>query len=146
MEGRPISSRDSTMHKPRGRSKTVREKWIVDPLIRKLTGTFIDKATSKYYGETKHTYTSEAILSIAMTFDICPGVKAQRLHRDDQNFHVDHEDQTKSGYRVGSDVMMSFMVPGVKTTFENGATLAIPGSHFWEFDRAPKLVKLSVPR
>ncbi|KAL4751595.1 hypothetical protein BDW72DRAFT_192788 [Aspergillus terricola var. indicus] len=121
-----------------GRSKSVRKKWIVDPLIRKLTRTFIDKTTSSYYGETKHTYTSEAILSIAMTFDIGPRAKAQRLHRDDKNFHVDHEDQTKSGYRVGSDVMMNFMVPGVKTTFENGATLAIPGSHLWGSDRVPK--------
>ncbi|KAL5003718.1 hypothetical protein BDV10DRAFT_190631 [Aspergillus recurvatus] len=97
-----------------GRSKTVREKWIVDPLIRKITRTFIDKTTSNYYGETKHTYTSEA------------------------DFHVDHEDQTKTGYRAGSDVMMNFMVPGVKTTFDNGATLAIPGSHLWGSDRVPK--------
>jgi ectoine hydroxylase-related dioxygenase (phytanoyl-CoA dioxygenase family) len=73
-----------------------------------------------------------------MTFDIGPGAKAQRLHRDDKNFHVDHEDQTKSGYRVGSDVMMSFMVSGVKTTFENWETLAIPGSHLWGSDHGPK--------
>ncbi|KAL4990990.1 hypothetical protein BDW68DRAFT_174432 [Aspergillus falconensis] len=83
-----------------GRSKTVREKWIVDPLIRKITRTFIDKTTN-YYGETKHTYTSEAILSIAMTFDISPGAKAQRLHRDDKNFHVDYEDQTKNRLSFG---------------------------------------------
>ncbi|KAL4785925.1 hypothetical protein BJX76DRAFT_366545 [Aspergillus varians] len=121
-----------------GRSKTVREKWVIDPLIRKLTGTFVDKTTSNYYGETKHTYTSEAICSVVMTFDVGPGAKAQRLHRDDKNFHIDHEDQSGTGYRVGSDVMMNFMVPGVKTTFENGATLAIPGSHLWGSDRIPK--------
>ncbi|KAL5343422.1 hypothetical protein BJX70DRAFT_385559 [Aspergillus crustosus] len=121
-----------------GRSRTVREKWIIDPLVRKLTSRFVDKTTSNYYGETKHTYTSEAICSIAMTFDIGPGAKAQRLHRDDKNFHVDHEDQTAAGYRAGSDVMMNMMVPGVKTTFENGATLAIPGSHLWSSDRIPR--------
>ncbi|GLB06452.1 hypothetical protein AtubIFM57258_001760 [Aspergillus tubingensis] len=122
-----------------GRSKTARENWLVDPLIRALTARFVDKTTSNFYGETKHTYTSEAICSIAMTFDIGPGAKAQRLHRDDKNFHVDHEDQSIMGYRVGSDVMMAFMVPGVKTTVENGATIAISGSHLWGSDRAPKL-------
>ncbi|GCB27248.1 uncharacterized protein YJR154W [Aspergillus awamori] len=122
-----------------GRSKTARENWLIDPLIRTLTARFVDKTTSNFYGETKHTYTSEAICSIAMTFDIGPGAKAQRLHRDDKNFHVDHEDQSATGYRVGSDVMMAFMVPGIKTTVENGATIAIPGSHLWGSDRAPKL-------
>ncbi|GKZ90776.1 hypothetical protein AnigIFM59636_002806 [Aspergillus niger] len=122
-----------------GRSKTARENWLIDPLIRTLTARFVDKTTSNFYGETKHTYTSEAICSIAMTFDIGPGAKAQRLHRDDKNFHVDHEEQSATGYRVGSDVMMAFMVPGIKTTVENGATIAIPGSHLWGSDRAPKL-------
>ncbi|RAH74733.1 phytanoyl-CoA dioxygenase family protein [Aspergillus aculeatinus CBS 121060] len=122
-----------------GRSPTVRETFLVDPLVRTLTATFIDKTTSNFYGETKHTYTSEAICSIAMTFDIGPGAQAQRLHRDDKNYHVDHADQSADGYRVGSDVMMAFMVPGVRTTVENGATLAIPGSHRWGSDRAPRL-------
>ncbi|RAL03203.1 phytanoyl-CoA dioxygenase family protein [Aspergillus ibericus CBS 121593] len=122
-----------------GRSQTARERWLIDPLIRSLTAHFVDKTTSNFYGETKHTYTSEAICSIAMSFDIGPGAKAQRLHRDDKNFHVDHEDQSTTGYRVGSDVMMAFMVPGVKTTVENGATIAIPGSHLWGSDRAPRM-------
>ncbi|KAK2804524.1 hypothetical protein FQN50_006599 [Emmonsiellopsis sp. PD_5] len=122
-----------------GRSQVAREKWVVDPLIQNITSHFVDKTTSNYYGEVKHTYTSKAICSLAMTFDIGPGGKAQRLHRDDKNYHVDHEDQTQTGYRVGSDVMMAFMVPGVKTTFENGATTAIPRSHLWGSDRAPKI-------
>ncbi|KAJ5325958.1 Phytanoyl-CoA dioxygenase [Penicillium brevicompactum] len=121
-----------------GRSKTAREQWLVDPLVRALNAKFVDKTTSNFYGETKHTYTSEAICSIAMTFDVGPGAKAQRLHRDDKNFHMTHEDQASTGYRVGSDVMMAFMIPGVKTTVENGATKAIPGSHLWSSDRAPK--------
>ncbi|KZF19831.1 phytanoyl-CoA dioxygenase family protein [Xylona heveae TC161] len=121
-----------------GRSKTVREKWFVDPLIRTLLSKFVDKTTSNFYGETKHTYTSEAVCNIAVTFEIGPGGKAQRLHRDDKNYHVDHQDQTATGYQVGSDVEMAFLLPGVKTTYENGATLAIPGSHLWGQERAPK--------
>ncbi|KAL5043538.1 hypothetical protein BDW71DRAFT_187901 [Aspergillus fruticulosus] len=33
------------------------------------------------------------------------------------------------------------MVPGVKTTFENGTTLAIPGSRLWGSDRVPRFNK-----
>ncbi|KAK7430424.1 hypothetical protein QQZ08_002943 [Neonectria magnoliae] len=120
------------------RSKTVREKWLVDPLIRACNAKFVDKTTSNFYGETKHTYTSEAVCSIAVTFEIGPGGKAQRLHRDDKNYHVDHPDQIQTGYRVGTDVEMAFLVPGVRTTVENGATLAIPKSHLWGSDRIPK--------
>lgn len=55
-----------------------------------------------------------------------PGGKAQRIHRDDKNFHIDHVDQTKTGYQIGSDLELSFLIPGVKTTPENGATLVSP--------------------
>jgi ectoine hydroxylase-related dioxygenase (phytanoyl-CoA dioxygenase family) len=122
-----------------GRSKTAREEWLVDPLIRKLNAEFIDRTTSNYYGETRHTYTSEAILSIALSFDIGPGAKAQRLHRDDKNYHARHSDQTKSGYQRGSDTGLAFMFAGVKTTQANGATLAVPGSHLWSSEVVPKL-------
>ena len=64
---------------------------------------------------------------------------AQRLHRDDKDHHVDHMDQTKTGYRVGSDVSLSFLIPGVETTVENGATLMIPSSHLWDSERVPKV-------
>ena len=111
----------------------------MDPLIRKLLSEFIDRTTTNYYGETKHTYTSEAILSIAMSFCIGPGAKAQRLHRDDKNYHTTHIDQTKSGYQRRSDTGLAFMFPGVKTTRANGATMAIPGSHLWGSDVVPRL-------
>jgi len=74
--------------------------------------------------------------------EIGPGGKAQRLHRDDKNHHVDHFDQTKSGYRIGSDVSMSFLIPGVATTVENGATQVIPGSHLWDSERVPKIEEI----
>jgi ectoine hydroxylase-related dioxygenase (phytanoyl-CoA dioxygenase family) len=126
-----------------GRSKTAREVWLVDDLIRTLTAKFIDKTTSNYYGETKHTYTSEAICQIALTMEIGPGGKAQRLHRDDKNWHADHVDQTKTGYRFGSDVMMGFMIPGIRTTRASAGTLAIPGSHLWGDDRPPKTLEIT---
>ncbi|KAG4439084.1 hypothetical protein IFR05_005426 [Cadophora sp. M221] len=121
-----------------GRSQTARE-WLVDPLVSKLLSVFVDKTTHNYYGETKHTYTSNAILNTGLTMRIGPGGKAQRLHRDDKNFHVDHQDQTKTGYQIGSDVELSFLIPGIATTVENGATQVIPGSHLWGADRVPKV-------
>ena len=97
---------------------------MIDPLVTKLLSVFVDKTTHNYYGETRHTYTSYAIVNTALSMEIGPGGKAQRLHRDDKNFHMTHEDQTKTGYKIGSDVELSFLIPGVDTTFENGATQA----------------------
>jgi hypothetical protein len=95
----------------------------VDPLVSKLLSVFVDKTTHNYYGTTQHTYTSHAILNTGLTMQVGPGGKAQRIHRDDKNFHIDHVDQTKTGYRIGSDLELSFLIPGVATTPENGATL-----------------------
>lgn len=41
-------------------------------------------------------------------------------------------------YNQGRDVGMGLLVAGVKTTFENGATLFVPGSHLWDHQRQPK--------
>ncbi|KAH0286442.1 hypothetical protein M436DRAFT_86216 [Aureobasidium namibiae CBS 147.97] len=55
-----------------GRSKTAIKEWLVDPLIRRLNAEFIDKTTHNYYGETRHTYTSEASCAISVSFSIDP--------------------------------------------------------------------------
>ena len=127
----------------------MRESWLVDPLVSALTSKFLDRTDSIFYGETKQTYTSEAQITIALTLEIGtflptslvnggvlltvkvagPGGKAQKLHRDDKNYHPDYKDQRITGYQLGSDVMMGFMISGISTTRENGATFAIPGSH-----------------
>lgn len=104
------------------RSKTARENWLVHPLVSTLTAEFVDKTTSNYYGEQLHTYTSKAIITISLSMEIGPGGKAQRLHRDDKNYHVHHADQTQTGYQKESDVEIAFLIPGVNTTIENGAT------------------------
>ncbi|KAF2087296.1 phytanoyl-CoA dioxygenase family protein [Saccharata proteae CBS 121410] len=120
------------------RSPTVRNNWLVHPLISRLTHHFLDRTTPVWYDEDRHLYTTHPILNGSMTLEANPGSVAQRLHRDDKVHHVWHEDQTEKGYRVGSDVSMAFLVPGTETTWENGATLAIPGSHLWGMDRAPR--------
>lgn len=62
-------------------------------------------------------------MDTALTLEIGPDGKAQRLHRDDKNHHTEHLDQTKTGYRIGSDLACAFLIPGIETTYENGATL-----------------------
>lgn len=68
-------------------------------------------------------YTTHPIINTSLTMETRPGSKAQRLHRDDKNFHVEHIDSTERGYEVGADGSMGFLIPGVETTVENGATL-----------------------
>lgn len=104
------------------RSKVAREQWLVSRVVDELTEFFLAKTTQNYYGAELHTYTTHPIINTSVTIETRPGSAAQRLHRDDKNFHVDHVDQTKTGYRMGSDVEMAFLIPGIETTIENGAT------------------------
>lgn len=60
--------------------------------------------------------------------DVRAGAAGQRLHRDDKNFHVDHKDQTQTGYQRESDVEMGILIPGVESTKQNGATLVCQSS------------------
>lgn len=62
------------------------------------------------------------ILSAAATLEICPGVKAQGLHRDDFIWQQTHAHR-QEGYLPGSDVGMGLLVAGVNTSAANGATL-----------------------
>lgn len=66
---------------------------------------------------------TDAILSAATTLDVGPGVKQQDLHRDDYIWQQTHSAHQGHGYSLGSDIGMGLLVPGVKTTVENGATL-----------------------
>lgn len=65
---------------------------------------------------------TDPILSAATTLDICPGMTAQGLHRDDFIWQQTHEAEQES-YRLGSDVGMGLLVAGIQTTKANGATL-----------------------
>lgn len=121
------------------RSPTVREHWLVHPLIKQLTSHFLSKTTHCWYNDERHEYTLYPILSSSMTLECNPGGAGQRLHRDEKIHHAWRDDQTQTGYRMGSDVMMAFLVPGTQTTPENGATVAVPGSHLWGMERYPKM-------
>ena len=53
--------------------------------------------------------------------EISPGEKAQDLHRDDFIWQQTHVGE-KVDYEQGSDVCLGILIPGLKTTFQNGAT------------------------
>ncbi|KAK4939751.1 hypothetical protein LTR10_020035 [Elasticomyces elasticus] len=100
------------------RSKTFREEVLVHPTVTKLTEYFLDTTTTNFYNEEKYSYTTHPIISIATTLEINPGSTAQRIHRDDQVHHNLHHDMTKTGYQLGADTTMGFLVPGIQTTLQ----------------------------
>lgn len=137
--GQKRVSHDETRRCPRliGRSATAREHWLKSPLLMAVVNDILCKTTKSFYDNVPQITTTYPYLSLSLTMDILPGAKGQPLHRDDRAWHVDHQDQTKSGYKRGSDVSMAVLCPGLPTTAANGATLIIPGSHLWDDDRAP---------
>ncbi|KAF3402313.1 putative proline-specific permease put4 [Talaromyces pinophilus] len=64
-----------------GRSKTVREKFLSDPLYQDLGEEFLGITTTNWYNEEPSTNTTHPLLSIAITMDARPGAQAQKLHR-----------------------------------------------------------------
>lgn len=66
---------------------------------------------------------TDSILSQATSIATLEGGLAQALHRDDSIWQHVHPNQEKSGYRLGTDLGMGLLVPGVNTTMANGATL-----------------------
>ncbi|MCJ1281397.1 hypothetical protein MMC26_000716 [Xylographa opegraphella] len=121
-----------------GRSTTAREVWLQQPNLLRIINHFLRTVSVPYNDANGTELVSDAILSASATLDISPGVKAQDLHRDDFIWQQTHKAEDGATYRVGSDVAMGLLVPGVKTIAANGATLVVPGSHLWDDTRRPK--------
>lgn len=62
--------------------------------------------------------------------ELFPGEKAQPLHRDDGVAHWVHP---------GPQSQLQVLYALTDFTYQNGATLVIPGSHMWDDQRRPKL-------
>lgn len=109
-----------------GRSETAREIWLQQPDLLQIINHFLRTVSQPYNFDDGVELVTDAILSAAATLDIGPGVKEQGLHRDDYLWQQTHAGREGKEYVLGPDVGMGLLVPGVKTTVENGATLVFP--------------------
>ncbi|KAJ8107775.1 hypothetical protein OPT61_g8631 [Boeremia exigua] len=105
------------------------------PLFIDVANALVSSTYSFWRGDRKKTVTGKPIISSTVGFRINPGGKQQVLHRDDNDYHP-HDAQLP--------VMIGCVTALTKTTKENGATVAIPGSHLWDQDRRP-LAEEAVP-
>lgn len=114
-----------------GRSSTAREILLQQPDFLKILRHFLaTKSTIYNGGETK--INTDPILSASSTLYVGPGEQKQEVHRDDFIWQQEHEGQAT--YKTGSDVGAGLLVAGTNTTYLNGATLVIPGSHLWSHE------------
>ncbi|TGJ83451.1 hypothetical protein E0Z10_g5286 [Xylaria hypoxylon] len=79
-------------------------------------------------------FTIGPLLNSSLTYNISYGGPRQRLHRDDMIHGIYHS----GDYSLSNETMLGFMIAGSKTTRENGATMAVPGSHKWNHTRVPQ--------
>lgn len=89
--------------------------------------------TATWEDRTEH-FNIDPLLNSSLTYHISYGAPRQRLHRDDMTHGVYHAGE----YSLSDETMLGFMIAGSKTTRENGATMAIPGSHKWDHFRVPR--------
>lgn len=101
----------------------MRNRWLADENLDLVRDHFLTTTLTPPGGYDGATFETKPVLAFSVTLDIGPGAKQQPLHRDDYLYFHRHQDLTKSGYEVGTDMMMLMFVPAVKTTIENGATL-----------------------
>ena len=91
------------------------------------------KCTATWEDRTEE-FTIGPLLNSSLTYHISHGAPRQRMHRDDMIHGIYHGGE----YSLANETMLGFMIAGSKTTRENGATMAIPGSHKWDHSRVPK--------
>lgn len=103
---------------------------VIDQL---RTAVLQKKCTATWEDRTEE-FTIDPILNSSLTYHISYGGPRQRLHRDDMIHGIYHQGE----YSLSNETMLGFMIAGAKTTRENGATMAIPGSHKWDHTRVPR--------
>ena len=122
-----------------GKSATMAKIAEFDVIDRLRTATLEKKCTATWEDRTEE-FTIGPLLNSSLTYHISYGGPRQRLHRDDMIHGIYHGGGGGGGeYNLENETMLGFMIAGTKTTRENGATMAIPGSHKWDHARVPKI-------
>ncbi|CAH0057045.1 unnamed protein product [Clonostachys solani] len=88
----------------------------------------ISSSHTMWRGDHQETVSGKPIISSTVGFRVNPGGRQQVLHRDDNDYHPQDKELP---------VMIGCVTALTKTTKENGATIAIPGSHLWGPERRP---------
>ncbi|KAH6623162.1 hypothetical protein F5144DRAFT_595388 [Chaetomium tenue] len=115
-----------------GRSATAREQWCLNPNLLRIVNHFLRTTNpADVDSQSASERSTDAMLSQAASITILESGKAQPLHRDDAIWQKAHTSQEQTGYRLGSDLGIGMLVAAVDTTYANGATLVVPGSHLW---------------
>ena len=116
-----------------GKSPTMAKIAEFEVIDKLRTLTLQKKCTATWEDQTEE-FTIGPLLNSSLTYHISYGGPRQRLHRDDMIHGIYHSGE----YSLSNETMLGFMIAGSKTTRENGATMAIPGSHKWDHTRVPK--------
>ncbi|KAL4945154.1 hypothetical protein BDV06DRAFT_209654 [Aspergillus oleicola] len=104
------------------------------PVWQGIMGQFLNDEFASYTGERLVPQKSGYMLASTAALRLVPGAKPQPLHRD-QIAYQTRPDPNNPFFTP----MIGCLIAGSKTTYENGATAVIPGSHLWGADRMPKL-------
>ncbi|CDK24050.1 unnamed protein product [Kuraishia capsulata CBS 1993] len=117
------------------KSKTACERYLTHPLLTEVAARFLGKENAFIMGQELITAYSAPQLNSSVTFNIGPGAHGQPLHRDDIIHHNIRKYREK--YEYGSETALGCMLAHSTTTYYNGATKFIPGSHLWDHYRVP---------
>ncbi|KID96322.1 phytanoyl-CoA dioxygenase, partial [Metarhizium majus ARSEF 297] len=118
-----------------GKSPTMARMAELDVIDTLRTRVLQRKCTATWEDRTED-FSIDPLLNSSLTYHISYGGPRQRLHRDDMIHGIYHRG---GEYSLSDETMLGFMIAGSKTTRENGATMAIPGSHKWDHARVPRV-------
>ncbi|KAL4810345.1 hypothetical protein BDV18DRAFT_156712 [Aspergillus unguis] len=104
------------------------------PVWQGIMGQFLNDEFASYTGERLVPQKSGYMLASTAALRLVPGAKPQPLHRD-QIAYQTRPDPNNPLFTP----MVGCLIAGTKTTYKNGATAVIPGSHLWGADRMPKV-------
>ncbi|PYH96556.1 PhyH-domain-containing protein [Aspergillus ellipticus CBS 707.79] len=99
-----------------------------NPTFIAVANELVSSSHTFWRGDHQVTVSGKPIISSTVGFRVNPGGKQQVLHRDDNDYHP-HDKKLP--------VMIGCVTALTRTTKDNGATIAIPGSHLWGPDRRP---------
>ena len=112
-----------------GKSPLYMEKLPMNPLYREVCNRFLTTTTKSWIGDKQDTFVSKPQVNSTLAVSICPGARAQGLHRDDSLHHNVNPRVTAEQYNTARETAVGLFVAETKTTKANGATRFIPGSH-----------------